>query len=326
MRFMNRRRFAAFWIGALFSTVGAQAQGTFPNAAVKLVIPFPAGGTTDILGRTFAQKLSDIWKQPVIVENRAGAGGTIGSAFVSRAPADGYTLVLGSISNHGIGTSLVKNLPYRPERDFSPITLLATLPNVLVVNPEVPAKNLSELIAYAKKNPGKLSYASAGQGTSSHIVGEYFKSIADIDVVHVPYKGSAPALSDLMGGHIAYAFDYMPSVMSFITSGKLRALATTGPTRSRATPNIPTAIEQGLAGFNVLTWYAVYAPAGTPKAILQQIRDTFAKAAADPDVQKHMDAAGVDLVISTPDELASFQDAEFKRWSQFIAQARITVE
>jgi len=325
MHIMDRRKFAGIGAGMLFGAAGVRAQDVYPNRAVKFVVPFPPGGTTDILGRVFAQKMSNIWDQPVIVENRAGAGGIVGSEFVARAPADGYTLVLGTIGTHGMSTSLVKNLPYQPERDFAPVTLLATLPNVLVVNLDVPAKSLSELIAYAKQNPGKLSYASAGQGTASHIAGEYFKRVAGVDVVHVPYKGSAPALSDIMAGHVAYAFDYMPASMPFISSGKLRALATTGIKRSHVTPNIPTAIEQGLE-LNILTWFAVYAPTGTPKPILQQIRDTLAKAAADPEVQKRMDPLGVDLVVDTPNELAAFQHAEIKRWSQFIAEAHISAE
>ena len=326
MQDVDRRKFAALGVGLLLGAAGARAQDSYPNAAVKFVVPFPPGGTTDILGRVFAQKMSDAWRQPVVVANLAGAGGIVGSGMVAHAPPDGYTLLLGTIGTHGVSTSLLKNLSYNPERDFAPVTLLSTLPNLLAVNLEVPAKDMRELIAYAKANPGKLSYASAGPGTASHIAGEYFKRLAGIDVVHVPYKGSAPALTDLVGGRVAYMFDYLPSVLPFVNSGKLRALATTGPKRSRAVPDTPTAIEQGLPEFNFVTWYAIYAPAGTPMSILQQVRDTLAKGAADSEVQKRMDAIGVDLVVGTPDELAAFQHAEIERWSKFIKEAHITAE
>jgi tripartite-type tricarboxylate transporter receptor subunit TctC len=320
---------AALSLAIGFSSAGfarAAPEAAFPTTTVKFVVPFPAGGTTDLLARVFAQRMAEAWGQAVVVENRAGAGGVIGSEVVARLPPDGHSIVIGTIGTHGVSTSLVKNLPFHPERDFAPVTLLATLPNVLAVNPNIPAGNLRELIAYAKQNPGKLSYASAGAGTASHIAGEYFKRIAGIDVVHVPYKGSAPALADLIAGHVSYTFDYMPSALPAVTSGKLRALATTGPSRSRAAPDIPTVIEQGLPDFNVVTWYAIYAPAGTPKQVLRTIRDTFAKAALEPDVIRRMDAAGVDLVVGTPEELAAFQHAEIERWSKFIRESNISAD
>lgn len=303
----------------------AVAQPAFPSQTVKLVIPFAAGGTTDLLGRTFAQKMADAWGSPVIVENRAGAGGAIGSEAVARAAPDGHTILLATIGTHGVNVSLQKSLPYHPERDFEPVTLLATLPNILVVNPSVPVTSVKELVAHAKANPGKLSYASAGVGTASHLTGEYFKRTAGVDVVHVAYKGSAPALTDLIAGHVAYTFDYTPSALPHVRSGKLRAIAITGDKRTGAAPDVPTMAEGGLP-FNVLTWYAIFAPKGTPKAVVDRIRDTIAKAAADPAVVKRMTDVGVDLVAGTPDELAKYQRAEIERWAKVIKDAGIKVD
>lgn len=311
---------AAITLTAITFPAGAQ---TWPTGPVKFVVPFPAGGTTDLLARIFGQKMSAAWGRPVIIENRAGAGGIIGSEAVARAAPDGQTILLGTIGTHGVSMSLVKNLAFHPERDFEPVTLLATLPNILAVHDSVPAKDLRGLIEYARANPGKLNYASAGSGTGSHIAGEYFKRLAGIEVVHVPYKGSAPALTDLLAGHVAFTFDYLPSALPHIRSGKLRAFVVTGPQRSKAAPEVPTAIESGLDQFNVVTWYAVYAPAKTPRAVVDKIRDTIAEAAKQPEVLKGMEELGVDLVASTPEELARFQRAEIERWSRIIKEASI---
>ncbi len=323
------RRVACLTIVAMSLAAGAvfpAAAQTWPTGPVKFVVPFAAGGTTDLLARVFGQKMSVAWGQPVIIENRAGAGGIIGSEAVARSAPDGQTILLGTIGTHGVSTSLVKNLSFHPERDFEPVTLLATLPNILAVHPSVPAKDLPGLIEYARANPGKLNYASAGAGTASHIAGEYFKRLAGVEIVHVPYKGSAPALSDLIAGHVAFTFDYLPSALPHVRDGKLRALAVTGPRRSKAAPELPTAIEAGLDQFNVVTWYAVYAPANTPRAVVDKIRDTIAEAAKDPEVVKKMEVAGVDLVASTPQELARFQKAEIERWSRVIKEANITAQ
>lgn len=323
---MNRLATLAKLLAACIAFAGpAHSQDKYPSQTVRLIIPFAAGGTTDILGRVFAQKLADAWGQPVVAENRAGAGGAIGSEAVARAAPDGHTLVLATIGTHSVNLSLRKSLPYHPERDFEPVSLLATLPNILVVNPAVPAKTLQELIAYARANPGKLSYASAGGGTASHLTGEYFKRTAGIDVVAVNYKGSAPALTDLIAGHVAYTFDYTPSALPHVRSGKLRAIAVTGGRRTKAAPEVPTMAEAGLP-FDVLTWYAIFAPKNTPRPIVAKIRDALAAAAKDPDVIKRMEDVGVDLVASTPEELARFQRAEIERWAKVIQDAGIAVE
>lgn len=308
---------------ALTAVAFPAAAQSWPTSTVRFVVPFPAGGTTDLLARVFAERMSAAWGQPVVIENRAGAGGIIGSESVARSAPDGHTILLGTIGTHGVSTSLVKNLSFDPERDFAPITLLATLPNILAVNASLPAKSFPGLIEYARANPGKLSYASAGQGTASHIAGEYFKRLAGVDVVHVPYKGSAPALTDLIAGHVAYTFDYLPSALPHVRGGKLRALAVTGPQRSRAIPELPTVIEMGLDQFDVVTWYAVYAPANTPRNVIDIIRNTMAKIAKEPDAVKKLEDLGVELVASTPDDLARFQRAEIERWSRIIKELGI---
>ena len=311
---------------ALILAAACSVADTYPNQPVKLIVPFAPGGTTDILARVFAQKMSDAWGQPVVVDNRSGAGGLIGSEMGARSAPDGYTLLLGTIGTHGVSTSLYSKIPYHPEKDFAPITLLATLPNILAINPAVPAKNVKELINYAKANPGKVAYASAGNGTASHLAGELLRKSADIDIIHIPYRGSSPALTDLMGGRVALTFDYTPSALPYVRSGKLRGLAVTGASRTKAAPELPTMIEEGLPNFNMVTWYAIYAPRGTPPEIVTKVRDTIAKAATAPDIVKRMDDLGVDLVASTPDELAQFQHAEIERWSKFIKEMNIKAE
>ncbi len=311
---------------ALILAAACAIADSYPTQSVKLVVPFPAGGTTDILARVFAQKMSEAWGQPVLVDNRAGAGGLIGSEAVARSAADGYTLLLGTIGTHGVSTSLYSKIPYHPEKDFAPVTLLATLPNILAVNPSVPANNLKELIYYAKANPGTVAYASAGNGTASHLAGELLRKSAEIDIIHVPYRGSSPALTDLMGGRVALTFDYTPSALPYVRSGKLRGLAVTGAARTKAAPELPTMIEAGLPNFNMVTWYAIYAPRATPPEIVSKVRDTIAKAATAPDIIKRMDDLGVDLVAGTPDELAQFQHAEIERWSRFIKEMNIKAE
>jgi tripartite-type tricarboxylate transporter receptor subunit TctC len=309
---------------AAFATA-AIAQ-TYPTQSVRFIVPFPPGGTTDILARVFAQKMSEAWGQSVVVENRSGAGGLIGSELVARSAPDGYTILLGTIGTHGVSLSLYSKISYHPEKDFAPVTLLATLPNILAINPLVPAKNVNELIAYAKANPGNIAYASAGNGTASHLAGEMFRKAAGIDIAHIPYRGSSPALTDLMAGRVALTFDYMPSALPYVKSGKLRGLAVTGTARTKATPELPTMIEEGLSDFNMVTWYAVFAPRGTPAEVVARIRDTIARVASAPDLIKRMDDLAVDLVAGTPEELAQYQHAEIDRWAKFIKEANIKPE
>jgi tripartite-type tricarboxylate transporter receptor subunit TctC len=325
---MNKQKCAFHWFFAMaLVLIAAMANGqTYPAQPVKLVVAFPPGGTTDILARVFAKKMTETWGQPVVVENRSGAGGLIGTESVARSAPDGYTILLGAVGNMAVNLSLYKKLPYDTERDFAPITLLATLPNILAINPSLPIKNVKELISYAKANPGKLTFASAGAGTASHLAGEMLRKVAEVNIVHVPYRGSSPALTDLIAGHVAMTFDYMPSALPYVRSGKLRGLAVTGASRTKAAPELPTMIEDGLPGFNLVTWYAVYAPKGTPPDIVSKIRNTIALAATDPELIKRLDDLAVDLVASTPEELARYQRAEIERWAIFVRDAKITVD
>lgn len=325
---MSSQKCAFHWLFAmaLVLAAGTANADTYPAQPVKLVVAFPPGGTTDILGRVFARKMSETWGQPVMVENRSGAGGVIGTESVAHAAPDGYTILLGAVGNMAVNLSLYKKLPYDTERDFAPITLLATLPNILAINPSLPIKSLKELISYAKANPGKLTFASAGAGTASHLAGEMLRKVAGIDIIHVPYRGSSPALTDLIAGHVDMTFDYMPSALPYVRSGKLRGLAVTGATRTKVAPELPTMIEDGLPGFNIVTWYAVYAPKGTPPDIVTKIRNTIALAASDPELVKRLDDLAVDLVASTPEELVRYQRAEIERWAKFVREAKITVD
>lgn len=253
---------------AVVLIAGTANADIYPTQTVKFVVPFPAGGTTDILARVFAQRMSQIWGQPVVVENRTGAGGIIGSESVARSIPNGYTILMGTIGTHGVATSLYKQIPYDPEKDFAPISLVATFPSLLAINPSLPVKNVKELTNYAKANPGKLTYASNGAGTGSHLAGEMLRKFADINIVHVPYRGSSPAMTDLLAGQVAMFFDSIPSILPYVRSGRLLALGVTGPSRTKAAPEVPTMVEGGVPGFNQVTWVAVFAPKGTPPDVV----------------------------------------------------------
>lgn len=307
------------------ATTAVHAQ-SYPTQPIKMVVAFPAGGTTDILARVFAKKMSELLNQPVTVENRTGAGGIIGTEYVARAAPDGQVIMLGTVGTMSVNQSLYKKLPYDVEKDFVPITLLATLPNILLINPAVPFNNLKELIAFAKANPGKLSYASAGTGTASYLAGEMFKQEAGIEITHVPYRGSAPALNDLMAGHVSISFDYPPSSMQFVNAGKLKGLGVTSLTRVKASPEIPTLNEAGLPGFNLLTWYGVFAPKGTATDIVNKLQNTMAQAAKEPDVMKRMDELAVDVVVNSPAEFTKFHQADVATWAKFIKDKNIKIE
>jgi len=298
----------------------------YPTAPIRIVVAFPPGGTTDILARVFAKKMSEILNQSVTVDNRTGAGGIIGTEYVARAAPDGQVILLGAVGNMAVNPSLYKKLPYDAEKDFVPITLLATLPNILLINPSLPLKNLKELIAYAKANPGKLTYASAGTGTASYLAGEMFKQEAGVEITHVPYRGSAPALNDLMAGHVSIGFDYLPSGLPFVTSGKLKGLGVTSLTRVKVSPDIPTLNEDGLPGFNLLTWYGVYAPKGTSAEIVNKLQSTMAQAAKAPDVIKRMEELAVDVVVNNPAEFTKFHLSEIAAWAKFIKDKNIKIE
>jgi len=313
-------------ISIFFTTTNMAHAQAYPTQPIKMVVAFPAGGTTDLLARVFSRKMSELLNQPVTVENRTGAGGIIGTEFVARSAPDGQVIMLGTVGTMSVNQSLYKKLPYDVEKDFVPITLLATLPNILLINPSLPYKNIKELIAFAKANPGKLTYASAGTGTASFLAGEMFKQEAGVEITHVPYRGSAPALNDLMAGHVSISFDYPPSSLPFITSGKLKALGVTSLTRVKVTPDVPTLDEDGLRGFNLLTWYGVFAPKGTSAEIVNKLQSTMADAAKAPDVVKRMDELAVDMVVNSPAEFAKFHRADVANWAKFIKDKNIKID
>ena len=269
-----------------FAAAAADAQDKYPSKVVRLIVPFAAGGSTDIVARALGQELSKLIGQPVIVENKPGAGGTIGSDYVAKSPPDGYTLLLGTVSTHAAAMSLYEKLPYDPLRDFTPITEIATIPNLVVVNAaSVPVQTLAELVQLAKKEPGKLTFASNGSGTSNHLATELLKTTAGIDIVHVPYKGSGPALNDLLAGHVSMMLDVVMTSYQYVKAGRLKALAVTGSTRSPLLPDVPTVAEQGFPGFEAIVWFGVLAPAKTPPAIVEYLNKQLVAAINSPSLK-----------------------------------------
>jgi tripartite-type tricarboxylate transporter receptor subunit TctC len=301
------------------------ADAPFPAKQVTIVAAYPPGGTVDLLSRVLAQKLGDDWKQPVIVENRAGASGIIGSQYVQRAPANGYTLMVVPIT-HVTNSSLYSNVPYDPIKDFTPITMLAQSPVMLVVNNKFPAKNVGELIAQAKANPGKFNCGSGGTGTSQHLACELFKSMAKVDIKHVPYKGNAAAMTDVIGGQIEMLFDQMATAVPHVKGGQVRALAVTTSKRSPALPDVPTVAESGVPGYECTAWFGLVGPAGMPKALVERINSSVRVVLARPDVQKQLAEQGLELTPGTPDEFASTMKKEMVKWAGVIKQAGIRAD
>jgi len=320
---MNR---FAFVVALALVAGAAQAQTqTYPTKPIRWIVPFPPGGSTDLLARVVGQKLTESWGQTVVVENRGGAGGTLGAAEAARAPADGYTLFMGAI-HHTIATSAYPKLPYDFQRDFAPITIVAIVPNVLVVNPSIPAKTVPELIAHAKANPGKLTYGSAGMGTAHHLIGEVFNSRAGVDILHVPYKGSSPAVSDLIGGQISVMYDTVASCLPHVKAGKLRALAVATAKRSSALPDVPTIAEAALPGFEVTTWFGALAPAKTPKELVTKLNAEMVKILNMPDVQKRLLESGAEPVGDTPEQMAARIKKETEEFGKVVKQAKIVAQ
>ena len=295
----------------------AHAQ-TYPSKPIRMIVPFTPGGTTDILARTVGQKMTEDWGQPVVIENRPGAGGNIGSELVAKAPPDGYTLLMGTISTHAINPSLYKRLPFDPARDFAPVSRVGTLPNILIVHPSVPVKSVKELIELARSKPGDLNFASSGVGTSLHLSGELFNTMAGVKLVHVPYKGSSPALADLLGGQVKIMFDNLPSALPHVKAGKLKPLAVTSTKRAAVLPEVPTVTESGLPGFEVTSWFAVFAPAKTPKDIVAKLNGEIVKILNSGDVKEKLTQIGVDPAPTTPEELAAFAKAETEKWGKVV--------
>jgi tripartite-type tricarboxylate transporter receptor subunit TctC len=299
---------------------------TFPTKPVTIVVPFPAGGALDTVARGIAEQMRTDLGQPVVVDNRAGAGGTVGSGLVARAAPDGYTILLGSVATHAIAAGLYPKLPYDPIADFAPITQLTSSPLVLAVSPQFRAANVAELIATAKSQPGKVNYASTGNGTALHIAGEAFRAATGIDVVHVPYKGGAQAATALLAGEVGYILANPQLVMSFIQAGKLRALAVTGQARLDALPAVPTLKEAGVSGVDVTTWFGLWAPKNTPPAVIDRLNASARKALATADVKRQLEAQGDAPVGSGVAEFSAFVRAEHKYWVGFVQSAGIKVD
>jgi tripartite-type tricarboxylate transporter receptor subunit TctC len=310
----------ALAIGFLLAATPALAQ-TWPNRPLRLVVPFPAAGTTDIIAREVAAELAKSLGQQVVVDNRPGAGGNVGSDIVAKAAPDGYTLVMGTVGTHAINSSVYSKMPYDPVKDFAPVTLVAAVPNVLEVNNALPVRSVKDLIAYARANPGKLNFASSGNGTSIHLSGELFKAMAGVDMLHIPYKGSSPAITDLIADQAQLMFDNLPSSIGFIKSGQLRAIAVTTLNRSAALPDIPTINESGVPGFEASSWFGVLAPAGTPKEIVNRLHDDIVKALNTPALKKSMQAQGAEPVGDTPEQFAEHIRTEIAKWAKVVKQS-----
>ena len=310
------------WAGASV----ALAQTGYPAQPIRIVVPFPPGGATDIMARAAAQKMTEAWKAQVVVDNRPGAAGNIGSELVAKAAPDGYTLEMGTVGTHAINASLYAKMPYDHVKDFAPIVLVAAVPNVLVVHPSVPVNSVAELIAYAKANPGKLNFASSGAGTSIHLSGELFKVMAGVQMTHVPYKGSAPAVTDLLGGQVQLMFDNLPPSLPHIKSGRLRALAVTTADRAAALPDVPTIAESGLPGFEASSWFGLLAPAGTPREIITKINGEIARWVATPEAKEKMTSIGAIAKGGTPEDFARHIAEETAKWQKVVKESGAKVE
>ncbi len=326
------RRFAlgsiasAVVLGAgLLGGTSALAQA-YPTKPVTIIVPFAAGGTTDILARIIGQALTAELGQSVVVDNRAGAGGNIGGQAAAKAAPDGHTLFMGTVGTHAINASLYKKMPFDPVKDFAPLTRVANVPNLLVANPAQPYKSVKDLIAYAKANPGKVNFGSSGNGSSIHLSGELFKSLAKVDMQHAPYKGSAPAVTDLMGNQIGIMFDNMPSAIQHVRSGSLVPLAVTTAKRSPELPNVPTIAEAGVPGYEATSWFGMFAPAGTPAPVLAKLNAAIVKVLAQPDVKKKINEQGAEVYSETPEQFTAFIQAESVKWGKVVKESGASLD
>ena len=323
---------AAVGLAAIFTVASSVwAQSAWPNKPVKIVVPFAPGGTTDILARAVAPELAKAFGQPFVIENRGGAGGNIGAEQVAKAPADGYTLLMGTVGTHGINKSLYAKLAYDPQKDFAPVTLVAGVPNVMVMNTErarqLGINSVPDFIQYARRHPGALNMASSGSGTSIHLAGELFKSMTGVFMTHIPYTGSAPALLGLVSGQVDVMFDNLPSAMALIKSGKLKAFAVTSAQRSAAMPELPTLEDAGqLKGFEASSWFGLLAPAGTPPEVLSRLQQETAKALNSPDIKEKLQAQGAIPSGNTPQQFAALIDAEIKKWAAVVKASGARVD
>jgi tripartite-type tricarboxylate transporter receptor subunit TctC len=323
MNFTRRTLLAGLAVAA-FTPLSASAQEWPTKQPIRIVVPFAAGGTSDILARTLGEKLQAALKQTVVIENKAGAGGVIGADAVAKSAPDGYTFLLGTIASHAINPALQPKMPYDAGKDFAPVILLGSISNVLLVGASQPYKTVGDIVAAAKKEP--LPFASAGQGSSQHMSGEMFKLLAGAPLTHVPYKGSAPAVQDVIGGQIPMSFETATVALPHVQSGKVRALAVTSAKRSKVLPDVPTLQEAGIAGFDVASWQAIYAPAGTPAAVVQRLNAEIEKILATAEVKTKMDGLGLDHTANTPEQFASFGRNELAKWQKVVKDGNVKPE
>jgi tripartite-type tricarboxylate transporter receptor subunit TctC len=322
---MLQRKVFAVLAAALFSTTTAFAQ-PYPSKSVRMIVGFPPGGGTDVVARVISLKLTEWWGQPVTVENRAGATGTIGADVVAKSPPDGYTLIMGHVNSTGIAPNLFPKLPYDPIRDFAAVAYVGYVPNILAVHPSIPAKSVKELVALLKANPGKYNYASSGNGSTQHLAGEMFKQLTGTSIVHVPYKGSGDAIKDLLAGVVAMNFDTMPPVLPHIQAGKLRGLAISTPKRLSQLPGVPTFADEGITGFDVANWYGVMAPAGTPREIIAKLNADINKAMQVPEVRQRLEAVGTQLNEQSAAQFEAYMKSEVSKYAKLVKDANIRLE
>jgi tripartite-type tricarboxylate transporter receptor subunit TctC len=322
---LTRRRLVQAIALAVAMSGGSAIAQAWPSKPISLVVPFPPGGTTDVLARSLAEKLTQSLGQTVIVENKPGAGATLGADYVVKSKPDGYTLLVGAV-HHTIASSVYKKLPYDFQKDLAPITTIALVPNVLVVNASTPVKTVADLVKLAKAEPGKLTYGSNGNGTAQHLIGTQFQNLTGTEIIHIPYKGSGPLASDLIGGQITMSFDTITPVLPHIKAGKLRALAVTTAKRSSALPEVPTLEEAGLKGFNIGTWFGVLAPAATPKDIVTRLNTEMVKVIQSPEFRKRMEEIGAEPIGNSADQMAQQIKGETEKFAKLVKDAKVTIE
>jgi len=308
------------------AALGAQAQGAFPERPVRVLVPYPPGGTADLLGRLIAAKLGDAWGKSMVVENRGGAGGNIATEAVAKAEPDGYTLLLCNAPVMAINPTLYGNVPFDPVRDFAPVATIAEVPLFLVVNPNLPVKNFAEFLAHVKKNSGNINYASGSIGSTTHLSMELFKTMANVQLQHIPYKGSGPAIAAILGGEVQIMFELMPTAMPHVKSGRMRALAVTSRERSPVMPELPTVAESGLPGYEVGSWFGLCAPGKTPRAVVDKISADVAAAVRAPDMQSRILGLGAQPMVMTPEEFSRFLRAEITKWSKVVKDSGATAK
>lgn len=317
-------RLALLLCGALSALHACGAD--YPVKTVRMVVPFAAGGSTDLLARNIAQRLNETWKQPVLVDNRAGGGGIVGSEAVMKSPPDGYTLLVGTVTTHAVSASLYRKLPFDPQRDFTPIIEWAYIPQMLSVHPSLPVRSVKELVTLAKARPGELNYGTAGAGSASHMAMALFESMAKVKMVHVPYKGTGPALTDLLGGHLGLMFDVIMTSLPHVQSGKLRPLGLSSLRRAPLTPDVPTIAESGYPGFEAMVWFGQFAPANTPADVVRRINEDTARALRSPKMQEILASQGLEVVAGSPAEFSQRVASEIGKWRKVIQDAGIKLD